>query len=204
MIQVSEIIKSEEKVLTQKGQETREKLLRAAEEVFGQKGYYETSIVNISQEAKVAQGTFYNYFPSKKDIFDELIQQYSRELRLAIKEEMRKSNNYEDAQRKGFKAFFNWVKSRRNLYSIVQQAVVVDKDLYRWYYDKLANGFLKSLTAGINVGEFKEIDQETVAYCLMSIGQFLGMRWVYWEQQDVPEEAFEAAMTLIFEGLKKE
>ncbi|MEK5443835.1 MULTISPECIES: TetR/AcrR family transcriptional regulator [unclassified Fredinandcohnia] len=201
---MSEIIKSEEKVLTQKGQETREKLLRAAEEVFGQKGYYETSIVNISQEAKVAQGTFYNYFPSKKDIFDELIQQYSRELRLAIKEEMRKSNNYEDAQRKGFKAFFNWVKSRRNLYSIVQQAVVVDKDLYRWYYDKLANGFLKSLTAGINVGEFKEIDQETVAYCLMSIGQFLGMRWVYWEQQDVPEEAFEAAMTLIFEGLKKE
>lgn len=203
MIQVSKTIKSEEKVLTQKGLETREKLLRAAEEVFGQKGYYETSIVNISQEANVAQGTFYNYFPSKKDIFDELIRQYSRELRLAIKEEMSKSKNFEDAQRKGFKAFFNWVKSRRNLYSIVQQAVVVDKDLYRWYYDKLANGFLKSLTTGMEVGEFKEIDQETVAYCLMSIGQFLGMRWVYWEQQDVPEEAFEAAMTLIFDGLKK-
>ncbi|WP_099353469.1 TetR/AcrR family transcriptional regulator [Fredinandcohnia onubensis] len=201
---MSKTIKSEEKVLTQKGLETREKLLRAAEEVFGQKGYYETSIVNISQEANVAQGTFYNYFPSKKDIFDELIRQYSRELRLAIKEEMSKSKNFEDAQRKGFKAFFNWVKSRRNLYSIVQQAVVVDKDLYRWYYDKLANGFLKSLTTGIEVGEFKEIDQETVAYCLMSIGQFLGMRWVYWEQQDVPEEAFEAAMTLIFDGLKKE
>lgn len=201
---MSKTIKSEEKVLTQKGLETREKLLRAAEEVFGQKGYYETSIVNISQEANVAQGTFYNYFPSKKDIFDELIRQYSRELRLAIKEEMSKSKNFEDAQRKGFKAFFNWVKSRRNLYSIVQQAVVVDKDLYRWYYDKLANGFLKSLTTGIEVGEFKEIDQETVAYCLMSIGQFLGMRWVYWEQQDVPEEAFEAAMTLIFAGLKKE
>ncbi|WP_099362394.1 TetR/AcrR family transcriptional regulator [Fredinandcohnia onubensis] len=201
---MSEIIKSEEKVLTPKGLETREKLLRAAEEVFGQKGYYETSIVNISQEANVAQGTFYNYFPSKKDIFDELIRQYSRELRLAIKEEMSKSKNFEDAQRKGFKAFFNWVKSRRNLYSIVQQAVVVDKELYRWYYDKLANGFLKSLAVGIEVGEFKEIDQETVAYCLMSIGQFLGMRWVYWEQQDVPEEAFEAAMTLIFDGLKKE
>ncbi|MEH7235570.1 TetR/AcrR family transcriptional regulator [Bacillus sp. JJ1562] len=201
---MSEIISADDKVLTPKGLETREKLLRAAEEVFGQKGFYETSIVNISQEAKVAQGTFYNYFPSKKDIFDELIQQYSRELRLAIKEEMGKANNFEDAQRKGFKAFFNWVKNRRNLYSIVQQAVVVDKELYRWYYDKLANGFLKSLSAGIGVGEFKEIDQETVAYCLMSIGQFLGMRWVYWEQQDVPEEAFEAAMTLIFEGLKKE
>lgn len=203
MIQVSEITNSDQKVLTPKGLETREKLLRAAEEVFGQKGYYETSIVNISQEANVAQGTFYNYFPSKKDIFDELIRQYSRELRLAIKEEMGKAKTFEEAQRQGFKAFFTWVKNRRNLYSIVQQAVVVDRNLYRWYYDKLANGFLKSLSAGIGVGEFKEIDQETVAYCLMSIGQFLGMRWVYWEQQDVPEEAFEAAMTLVFEGLKK-
>ncbi|WP_223254383.1 TetR/AcrR family transcriptional regulator [Bacillus sp. HNG] len=200
---MSETTNSDQKVLTPKGLETREKLLRAAEEVFGQKGYYETSIVNISQEANVAQGTFYNYFPSKKDIFDELIRQYSRELRLAIKEEMGKAKTFEEAQRQGFKAFFTWVKNRRNLYSIVQQAVVVDKDLYRWYYDKLANGFLKSLSAGIGVGEFKEIDQETVAYCLMSIGQFLGMRWVYWEQQDVPEEAFEAAMTLVFEGLKK-
>ncbi|PLR76339.1 TetR family transcriptional regulator [Bacillus sp. V3-13] len=184
--------------------ETREKLLAAAEEVFGKKGYYEASIVNICQEAKVAQGTFYNYFPSKKDIFDELIRQFSRDLRLTIKEGMSKAVNYEDAQRKGFQAFFNWVKNRRNLYSIVQQAVVVDEELYRWYYDKLAAGFLKSLSAGINAGEFKEIDRETVAYCLMSIGQFLGMRWVYWEKQDVPGEAFDAAMTLIFEGLKKQ
>lgn len=63
---MSEITNSDQKVLTPKGLETREKLLRAAEEVFGQKGYYETSIVNISQEANVAQGTFYNYFPSKR------------------------------------------------------------------------------------------------------------------------------------------
>ncbi|KAB2336324.1 TetR/AcrR family transcriptional regulator [Cytobacillus depressus] len=191
----------EEKPLTQKGLETRQKLLRAAEEVFGQKGYYEASIVNIAQEAKVGQGTFYNYFPSKKDIFDELIRLYNRELRLYIKEKMANIANYEDAQRIGFQAFFNWVKDRRNLYSIVQQAVVVDQELYRWYYDKLAAGFLKSLSAGINAGDFKNIDIETVAYCLMSIGHFLGMRWVFWEGKDVPEEAFDAAMTLIFNGL---
>lgn len=200
---MSEKIIAEEKALTQKGLETKEKLLRAAEEVFGKKGYYDASIVNIAQEAKVGQGTFYNYFPSKKDIFDELIRMYSRELRLTIKAEMEGATSYEDAQRKGFQAFFNWVKNRRNLYSIVQQAVVVDQEMYRWYYDKLATGFLKSLSAGIKAGEFKEIDKETAAYCLMSIGQFLGMRWVFWEGENVPEEAFDTAMTLIFEGLKK-
>lgn len=194
---------TEEKVLTPRGIETREKLLRAAEEVFGQKGYFETSIVNISQEAKVAQGTFYNYFPSKKDIYDELIRSYSRDLRIAIKEGMARSSTFEEAQRNGFFAFFSWVKNHPNLYSIVQQAVVVDQELFRWYYGKLANGFLKSLSQGVEAGEFKDLDQETVAYCLMSIGQFLGMRWVYWEKKEVPEEAFDAAMTLIFQGLKK-
>ena len=37
---------------------------------------------------------------------------------------------------------------------------------------KLANGFLKSLSAGMEAGEFKRLDKETIAYCLMSIGQF--------------------------------
>ncbi|KEK24115.1 TetR/AcrR family transcriptional regulator [Bacillus gaemokensis] len=200
---MSEKIIVDVKNLTSKGLETREKLLCAAEEVFGSKGYYEASIVNITQEAKVAHGTFYNYFLAKKDIFDELIRRFNRELRLTIKEEMRGVNSHEEAQRRGFQAFFHWVKKRRNLYSIVQQAVVVDEEIYRWYYAKLATGFLKSLSAGMKTGEFKELDQETIAYCFMSIGQFLGMRWGYWEEQDVPKEVFEAAMSLIFEGLRK-
>lgn len=188
--------------LTKKGLETRNKLLRAAEKVFAQKGYYDASIVNITQEANVANGTYYNYFTTKKEIFDELIRDYNRNLRLTIKHEMEQATSHEDAQRKGFKAFFDWAKKRPDLYSIVQQAVVVDEELYRWYYSKIAEGFIKSLTAGINDGEFKPLDRETVAYSLMSIGQFLGMRWIYWEEKDVPEDVFEAAMTLIFEGLK--
>lgn len=200
---MSEKVEAQTLKLTKKGLETRNKLLRAAEKVFSEKGFYEASIVNITQEANVANGTYYNYFATKKEIFDELIRDYNRNLRHAIKKEMEKATSHEDAQRRGFKAFFDWAKTRPDLYNIVQQAVVVDQELYRWYYQKIAAGFVKSLTRGINDGEFKPLDLETVAYSLMSIGQFLGMRWIYWEGKDVPEEAFEAAMTLIFDGLKQ-
>ncbi|MED4017817.1 TetR/AcrR family transcriptional regulator [Sutcliffiella cohnii] len=189
--------------LSKKGAETRRKILDAAEKVFGRKGYFEASIVNITQEAEVGQGTFYNYFQSKKDVYDQLIQHYNRNLRKAIKEKMTSATTHEEAQRNGFKAFFNWVKDHPELYSIVQQAIVVDQELYRWYYAKLADGFLKSLTVGVQDGEFKDIHLETTAYCLMSIGQFLGMRWVFWEGQNVPDEVFDSAMTLIFDGIKK-
>ena len=193
----------EQTTLTKKAKETRQKLLHAAEKVLGKKGYYETSVVNITQEAGVGLGTFYNYFQTKKEIFEALIQQYSRDLRLVIKEEMQGAKSHEEAQRRGFQGFFNWVKNQPEIYSIVQQAVVVDQELYRWYYGKLAQGFLKSLRSGVQDGEFKDLDLEAVAYSLMSIGQFLGMRWVFWEGEDVPEEVFESAMSLIFNGLKK-
>lgn len=104
---MSEKIIVDVKNLTTKGLETREKLLCAAEKVFGSKGYYEASIVNITQEANVAHGTFYNYFPTKKDIFDELIRKFNRELRLIIKEEMKGDLVMRRHKEEVFKHFFD-------------------------------------------------------------------------------------------------
>lgn len=194
---------SEKMKLSSKGQLTRQKLLETAEKIFGEKGYYETSVVDITQQAGVAQGTFYNYFPSKYAIFEELVVQLSRDLRLEIKEAIGNASNYEEAQKIGFQAFFIWAKNHRNLYSIVQQSVLVDPKLYRYYYERLANGFSKALTDAMYDGEFKTLDIEAVTFCLMGIGQFLGMRWVYWEDELVPDHIFESAMEVVFNGLKK-
>ena len=45
----------------------RAQLLRAARKVFRAKGYDGATVSEIVREAGVAQGTFYLYFPSKKD-----------------------------------------------------------------------------------------------------------------------------------------
>ena len=47
--------------------ERREQILTAARKVFREKGYDATTVADIVAEAGVAQGTFYLYFPSKKD-----------------------------------------------------------------------------------------------------------------------------------------
>nr|WP_306798640.1 TetR/AcrR family transcriptional regulator [Oceanobacillus saliphilus] len=191
-----------EKELTKKGLNTRRKLLKAAEKVFGTNGYFEASIVEITQGANVAQGTFYKYFPSKKAIYDELVQQMSRDLRLFIKQSIEKSPQI-DVHRRGFEAFFEWVGENRNLYSIVLQAVIVDKDLYRWYYEKLANGYIRALKEAHKTGEFKLLDHEALAYSLMGIGQFIGMRWIYLEEEEVPKEVLDVAMEMALHGILK-
>lgn len=48
--------------------ELRERLFRAALQLFAQKGYSETTVEDITNAADVGKGTFFNYFPSKDHI----------------------------------------------------------------------------------------------------------------------------------------
>jgi AcrR family transcriptional regulator len=68
--------KATEKVIQSEGSdrrqrrsaETRERLFRAALRLFGQKGFAETTVEDITNAADVGKGTFFNYFPSKEHI----------------------------------------------------------------------------------------------------------------------------------------
>ncbi|MFD1206607.1 MULTISPECIES: TetR/AcrR family transcriptional regulator [Sporosarcina] len=60
---------------------TREKLLKAASKVFLKKGYHNSTIKEINQEANVGHGTFYIHFPKGKDeILSELMKNVMDEL----------------------------------------------------------------------------------------------------------------------------
>src|ERR1700751_5225034 len=48
--------------------ETRERLYRAALELFGERGFSETTVQDITEAADVGKGTFFNYFPTKEHI----------------------------------------------------------------------------------------------------------------------------------------
>ena len=54
---------------------TRENLIEAAKKVISIKGFRESSIQDITEEAGVAKGTFYTYFKTKEEIIEELVSQ---------------------------------------------------------------------------------------------------------------------------------
>ena len=65
-------------------EKTRYELLEAAERVISRKGYHDTRIADIAEEADVGLGTFYLHFKTKDQIFIELIEFGARELRADI------------------------------------------------------------------------------------------------------------------------
>jgi AcrR family transcriptional regulator len=51
--------------------EKKAEILRAAMQVFSQKGVAKTKMIDIAKCARVGKGTIYEYFDSKEDIFRE-------------------------------------------------------------------------------------------------------------------------------------
>jgi AcrR family transcriptional regulator len=52
----------------QKKESTRQAILQAALALFAQRGFYRTTTKAISQKAKIAEGTLFNYFETKEDL----------------------------------------------------------------------------------------------------------------------------------------
>jgi AcrR family transcriptional regulator len=59
---------------------TRGKLTQAAHEVFVEKGYHRTKVVDIIERAGCGHGTFYDYFKSKDDVLLAILSELIREL----------------------------------------------------------------------------------------------------------------------------
>jgi AcrR family transcriptional regulator len=52
--------------------EIRERIFRAALELFAERGFLETTVEDITEAADVGKGTFFNYFPTKEHVLATL------------------------------------------------------------------------------------------------------------------------------------
>ncbi|GHO88412.1 TetR/AcrR family transcriptional regulator [Dictyobacter formicarum] len=195
--------------VTARGEATRRKILDAAEEVFGELGYYEASISEITRRAGVAQGTYYIYFHSKRTIFEELVRDIGERLRAEMRAAIANAPNRIEIERRGFQAFFKFVARHRRIYSIVQEAERVAPEAFYAYYHKISQGYIRGLQEAMDNGSIRKLDPEAIAYTLMGIGHFIALRWLIWPPEggpgassdELPESVFDSMMEFISNGL---
>ena len=190
------------KALSARGERTRRRLLAAAEEVFAELGYHDASIVKITEAAGVAQGTFYRYFESKQQVFDELVEDLNRRVRQAMAEGSAQGTTRAESERLGFRAFFRFTADHPALYRIIRQAEFVSPAALHLHYERIAAGYVTGLRDAIGSGEIADADPAVLAWALMGVGELIGMRWILWGDTDaVPDDVFEQMMAFIARGL---
>jgi AcrR family transcriptional regulator len=189
------------RTLSPRGVETRTKLLEAAEQVFAELGYHDASIVKVTEAAGVGQGTFYLYFSSKKEIFDELVRDLNRRVRHAMKEASSQGTTRLESELLGFRAYFRFTTEHPGLYGIIRQAEFVSPEMLRYHSEKMSEGYVEGLREAMARGETAQLEPEVTAWALMAAGEMIGMRWILWGDGKLLPEHVERELERIVRGV---
>ena len=60
------------------------RLMEVGKELFGRYGLKKTSIADLTKEVGIAQGTFYNFFSSKEELFFEILEKEEEKLKEGV------------------------------------------------------------------------------------------------------------------------
>src|SRR5438128_4595281 len=77
-------------------QSKRERILRAAIEVFAQNGYFNAKVSDIAKSAGVADGTIYLYFDGKEDLLVNIFREHTRNYLQSLERELAHVKRAED------------------------------------------------------------------------------------------------------------
>ena len=190
------------KQLTARGERTRRRLIDSAEQIFAELGYHDASIVKITEAAGVGQGTFYLYFTSKKEVFDEVVLDLNARVRHAMTEAAATGKTRAEQELLGFGAFFRFTADHPALYRIIRQAEFVSPETLQTHYDRLLRPYAAGLEQAMEAGEAAQGDPEVLAWSLMGIGELVGMRWILWNgEREMPEAVFDELARIIVRTL---
>lgn len=186
---------------TARGQRTRAKILKAAEECFGTLGYHQAGVNDITRVAGVALGSFYSYFEGKEEALRELIREMGHNLRLHLARSVAGSADRIEAESRGLRAFLQYIKENPWMYRVLQEAQFVDEAIYREYYEEFGRVYCQVLEQATAAGEIRPGNNQVRNWMLMGISHFLGMRFALW-QDDVPlDQVIETLDDLLRHGL---
>lgn len=176
----------------------RDRLLRSGKRLFGEKGFFETNIHEITDGAGLSVGAFYTYFESKEAFYAQLIRQVGHEVRSFIARNLAASApslNRLERELRGLWLWLVYLSIDRNCYAIVREAEFVLPAAVKDYYGAFVEGYRKNPEGN------GDVDQGTAIEFLLGIAHYFGIEMAFDESPANARAAIEAIGGYLSRGL---
>jgi AcrR family transcriptional regulator len=184
---------------------TKRKIFDAATKIVGKYGYAEASVARITEQAGVAQGTFYNHFENRQELLDQLLPKIGIDMVRFIR--ARTGTAYVARQEiERFGAFFEFIREVPEFLRILNEAEFFAPLGYQKHLDNISLAYVRILrrarTAGAIDG-FSDEEFEAIVHMFMGARGYLSRRYSYAEGgvTAVPDHVISAYEKLITRGL---
>jgi AcrR family transcriptional regulator len=179
----------------------RQAILDAARAVFGANGYGATHVRDIIGRTGLASGTFYNYFRSKEEIYEAILDQNALRLRPRLRAERIRAKSIEDFVAGGFATFFDYVANDEMMFRVVHEQskrpnMRMDTPEILAGFDELRQDIETAIAAGI----LPNVDAGYLMAAIAGIAFEVGNRMVERTPPD-PKGAAAFATTMVLGGL---
>ena len=184
---------------------TKRKIFDAATKMVGKYGYAEASVARITEEAGVAQGTFYNHFQSRQELLDQLLPKIGIDMVHFIRER----TGTADAARQEierFSAFFEFIREVPEFLRILNEAEYFAPIGYQKHLDNIATAYVRILRRARLAGaivDFSDEEFEAIVHMFMGARGYLSRRYSYvgGKVTAVPDHVISAYQKLVTRGL---
>ena len=150
----------------------REQLLAAARKVFREKGYDGATVSDIVQEAGVAQGTFYLYFPSKRDAFFALSQQVHEIMAKTFQNAYDPAMSFEDRLQAITKAGFECARTNADIIRLIffgADSISIEVQVAFLKNNPVIASMTQMFRMDIEAGNMEPMDPEIAARLLLGM-----------------------------------
>lgn len=168
--------------------DTRAKILKAALELFSKHGYSSTTTRELARKAEVTEVTLFRYFPSKEDLFEEVVCAYLPSPDFKESVSKAKTMWYCESLKFIASAFLEGLKQNESLIRIMYMQAQSHYELMEKIYAALVNNLIIILA-----DYFEEMQQKNLIRKfnpIVGANAFLGMWLAFYETN----ELFPAAM----------
>lgn len=189
----------------------RETIIEAAQKLFEQKGFEQTTVDQVAALAELGKGTIYSYFKSKEEIYIAILEKKLDLLEEKMRAAVANPASAVDALYGLYEAFIEYHRDRKGFIDTLF-VQIDDQILYR--LGGVVGG-LKSKASvwmeivgnmiqwGIERGEFEPVDVERISKTV--VGMILGLI-IQFEMGQIKEDLVnfqDAVFKLIFDGIRK-
>jgi AcrR family transcriptional regulator len=192
----------------ERNESTKRKIFDAATKIVGKYGYAEASVARITEEAGVAQGTFYNHFGNRQELLDQLLPTIGIDMVNFIAERTGAGADAATREIDRFRAFFDFLQEVPEFLRILNEAEFFAPAGYQKHIENISTAFVRILKRARNVDQIEDYSDEeieAIVHMFMGARGYLSRRYSYSKDKvtAVPDHVISAYEKLITRGLFK-
>jgi AcrR family transcriptional regulator len=177
-------------------------ILIAARAVFAHRGFNDATMEDIAEEAGVAKGTVYLYFPSKRDLFLATLREGVVDLHEQVRREIEAETSAAGRVRAFMAARLRYCARNRDFFRIyytefasLQVRSANAQPEFQDLYDEQAALLARVLERGVRAGEVRALDTVKTAHLIYEVTRAaIAKHVLQW-----PEEPIESTIDLWFD-----